>query len=153
MRPLWAPDGRPLLHLKVRCSDGVQGGVQSGDRGSDPALAGGKQPAEHSGGDGAVPGNGAEVPGCCPGSRGGPGGASPHRRPVECVGVGQPLGSAGAGGAHRGKAGPVGGPDLPVDYPGQAAVHPYPGVAGGSRLPDLLFVPAPVAEPAPLAAT
>ena len=34
---------------------------QSGNTGSDPTLAGGKQPAEHSNGDGTVPGNGLVI--------------------------------------------------------------------------------------------
>ena len=69
------------------------------------------------------------------------------------VGVGEPLGAAGAGSAQRGTAGPLVGPDLSVAHPGQAAVHQDPGVAGGAGLPNLLFLPAPVAKPAPVAAT
>ena len=45
---------------------------------SDPTLAGRKQSAEHSDGDGSVPGNGAEVPGGCPGGRLGSGRARAH---------------------------------------------------------------------------
>ena len=88
-----------------------------------------------------------------PGSRGGPGRASRHCRPAQRVGVGEPFGAAGAGSAQRGEAGPLVGPDLSVAHPGQAAVHQDPGVAGGAGLPNLLFLPAPVAKPAPLAAT
>ena len=88
-----------------------------------------------------------------PGSRGGPGRASRHCRPAQRVGVGEPLGAAGAGSAQRGEAGSLVGPDLSVAHPGQAAVHQDPGVAGGAGLPNLLFLPALVAKPAPLAAT
>ena len=40
---------------------------RSGHSRSHPELAGGQRPAEHRDGDGAVPGNGAEVSGSCSG--------------------------------------------------------------------------------------
>ena len=91
--------------------------------------------------------------GGCLGSRGGPGRASRHCRPAQRVGVGEPFGAAGAGSAQRGEAGPLVGPDLSVAHPGPAAVHQDPGVAGGAGLPGIVFLRAPVAKPAPLAAT
>ena len=45
-----------------RCSDGVQGGAQNGNTGSDPPLAGGQQPTADSGRDRTVAGDSAQVP-------------------------------------------------------------------------------------------
>ena len=63
----------------------------------------------------------------------------------------QPLRSAAGGGAQRGIAGPVVGSNLSVADQRPVASDPHPGVAGGAELPNLLFVPVPVAESAPLA--